>query len=80
MVFIRVSVNEKGQIVSPKAFRDAYGIRPGSEIMIGEKNNELVIQKKMTRKQFAQALDAFPKWGKITVDSDKDYEEEMESR
>lgn len=80
MVFIAVSVNEKGQIVIPKAFRDAYGIRPGSEIMIGEKGNELVIQKKMTRKQFAEALDAFPKWGKIQVDSDRDYEEELESR
>ena len=80
MVFIKVSVNEKGQIVIPKAFREAYDIQPGSEIMIGEKNNELVIQKKMTRKEFAAALDAFPKWGKIQVDSDKDYEEEMESR
>lgn len=80
MVFIKVSVNEKGQIVIPKAFREAYDILPRSEIMIGEKNNELIIRKKWTRKQVAQALEAFPKWGVMQVDSDKDYEEELDSR
>ncbi len=80
MVFIKVSVNEKGQIVIPKAFRDAYDLQPGSEIMIGEKENELVIRKKWTKKQFGDALRAFPKWGVISIDSDKNYEEEMASR
>jgi len=80
MVFIKVSVNEKGQIVIPKAFREAYDIRPGSEVMIGEKDKELVIRKKWTKAHAVAALDAFPKWGVMQIDSDKEYEEEMESR
>ncbi|MDP2717350.1 MAG: AbrB/MazE/SpoVT family DNA-binding domain-containing protein [Candidatus Micrarchaeota archaeon] len=80
MVFIKVSVNEKGQIVIPKAFRDAFGIKPGSDVMVGEKGNELVIRKKWTKKQFAAVLDAFPKWDVGTIDSDKDYAEELDSR
>ena len=80
MVYVTVSVNEKGQVVIPKVFRDAYGIEPGSHILIGEKNNELVIEKKMTKKEFVAALEAFPKWGKIKVDSDADYAEELDNR
>ncbi len=80
MVFVNVKVNEKGQIVIPKVLRDAYGIEPKSEVMIGEKNNELVIEKKMTKKEFIAALKAFPKWDKVEVDSDKDYAEELGNR
>lgn len=75
-----VQVNEKGQIVIPKVFRDAYGIKPRSEILIGEKDNALVIERRMSQKEFAEALESFPKWGKVKIDSDRDYEEEMESR
>lgn len=80
MVYVAAHVNQKGQIVIPKVLRDAYGIQAGSEVFVGEKDNKLVIERKMTQKEFAQALDNFPKWGKIRVDSDKDYEEEMNSR
>ncbi|MBI2445851.1 hypothetical protein HYV43_05685 [Candidatus Micrarchaeota archaeon] len=37
-------------------------------------------EKKWTPTQWAKALEEFPKWGVIHVDSDKDYEEEMDSR
>lgn len=79
MVYVRVPVNEKGQIVIPKALREDYGIEPGSEVMIGEEGNKLVIQRKMTKEEFAKALEAFPKW-KVKIDSDKNYAEELESR
>lgn len=80
MVFVTVPVNEKGQIVIPKAFRDAYGIEPGSDILIGEKNNELVIEKKVNKVEWRKALDALPKWNVGIIDSNKDYAEELDNR
>lgn len=80
MVYVTARVNEKGQVVIPKILRDAYGILPDSEIMIGERDNALVIEHKMNNKEFAAALDSFPKYGKLKVDSDKNYEEELDSR
>jgi len=79
MVFVNVKVNEKGQIVIPKVLRDAYGIEPKSEIMIGEKNDELVIERKMTDKEFMAALRTLPK-RKMQINSEKDYAEEMKNR
>ncbi len=80
MVYVRVQVNEKGQIVIPKVLRDAYGIEPGSEVMMGERDNRLVIERKMTQEEMMEAMEKFPKRGKIHVDSDKNYEEEMRTR
>ncbi len=80
MVYVAVNVNEKGQIVIPKVFRDSFGIRPGESVLVGEKNDSLVIERRMTRAEFAKALQDFPKWKNVKVDSDKDYEEEMLAR
>ena len=80
VVFVNVSVNAKGQMVIPKVFRDAYGIRPGSEVLVGEYGDKLVIERKMSKKEFGAFLESFPKSGRITVDSDKDYAEELDLR
>lgn len=80
MVFVKVNVNEKGQIVIPKVFRDAYDIEAGGEVFIGEKNNELVIEKSIEKTEWIAALKALPKWKVGTIDSDADYEEEMDAR
>ena len=34
MVSIRIRVGPKGQVVIPKVFRDAYGIKEGGEVVI----------------------------------------------
>ncbi len=39
-----------------------------------------VNEKKMSKEEFIAALRSFPKWGEIHVDSDKNYEEELDSR
>lgn len=80
MVYVTVKVNEKGQIVIPKVLRDAYGIEQGGEVTIGEEKNKLVIERKMTREESKKFLEDFPKWGKVKIDSDKDYEEELDNR
>ncbi len=80
MVYVSVKVNEKGQIVIPKVFRDSYGIEPGSEITLGEKNNELVIGKKMAKAEWVSFLNSFPKINMGKIDSDADYAEELENR
>lgn len=80
MVYVTVKVNEKGQIVIPKILRDEYGIEPGGEVMIGEEKNKLVIERKMTREESRNFLEEFPKWGKVKIESDKDYAEELDRR
>lgn len=80
MVFVTVSVNEKGQIVIPKVLRDAYDIRPGGEVVLAEKNNELVIEKKASKAGWVKFLNSFPKTNIGKIDSDADYAEELENR
>lgn len=80
MVYVTVKVNEKGQVVIPKILRDGHGIEPGGEIMMGEEGNRLFIERKMNREESKKFLEEFPKWGKVKVDSDKDYEEELDNR
>ena len=36
-------VSEKGQIVIPSALRKKYGIKPKSEVLIGDLNGKIVI-------------------------------------
>ena len=47
MVKLRVRVGPKGQIVIPKALRDAYNIREGGEIIIEPRDDGILIRKKM---------------------------------
>lgn len=78
MVGINTKVGAKGQIVIPKVFRDEYNISPGDEIVIKEKNNELVLEKPK------DPVKELEKWAKIIkfnkkVDPDS-IEEEYEER
>jgi len=44
MVNIKLKVGPKGQIVIPKVFRDAYGIKEGGEVIIEPTDKGLVIK------------------------------------
>ncbi len=44
MVSIRLKVGPKGQIVIPKVFREAYGIKEGGEVIIEPTDKGLVIK------------------------------------
>jgi AbrB family looped-hinge helix DNA binding protein len=43
-----VTLAERGQIVIPKAARDALGLRPGSKLLIRVDGNRLVVEKKVS--------------------------------
>lgn len=44
MVSIRLKVGPKGQIVIPKVFREAYGIKEGGEVIVEPTEKGLVIR------------------------------------
>jgi len=44
MVSIRLKVGPKGQIVIPKVFRDAYGIKEGGEVIVEPTERGLIIK------------------------------------
>ena len=44
MVSIRLKVGPKGQIVIPKVFREAYGIKEGGEVIVEPSEKGLVIR------------------------------------
>jgi AbrB family looped-hinge helix DNA binding protein len=43
-----VTLAERGQIVIPKAARDALGLKPGSKLQIRVDGNRLVVEKKVS--------------------------------
>ena len=48
------TVGERGQITLPKAFRDAYGIAGGDEVVVRDEDDCLVIEKPVTRENLAE--------------------------
>ncbi|WCN28969.1 AbrB/MazE/SpoVT family DNA-binding domain-containing protein [Thermococcus kodakarensis] len=45
VVSIRLKVGPKGQIVIPKVFREAYGIKEGGEVIVEPREDALVIRR-----------------------------------
>jgi AbrB family looped-hinge helix DNA binding protein len=41
----RKSIGPKGQVVIPKQMRDALGLKPGVEVVLDRKGDEIVISK-----------------------------------
>jgi len=41
----RKNVGQKGQVVIPKQFRDAMGLKPGVEVILEIRGDEIVISK-----------------------------------
>ncbi len=80
MVFVRVPVNAKGQIVIPKVFRDTFGIAPDTIVILEEANEILLIRPAKSKNEIAAALEAFPKGRLGKINSDRDYARELESR
>ncbi len=56
MVSIRLKVGPKGQIVIPKVFRDAYGIKKGGEVIIEPTEEGLIIKRKKTPEELINEL------------------------
>ena len=56
MVSIRIRVGPKGQVVIPKVFRDAYGIKEGGEVVIIPTEEGLIIKKKKSVEEVIKTL------------------------
>jgi AbrB family looped-hinge helix DNA binding protein len=50
----RRTVGERGQITLPKAFREAYDIRGGDEVVVRDTDGRLVIEKSVTAEGLAE--------------------------
>ena len=61
MVSIRLKVGPKGQIVIPKVFREAYGIKEGGEVIIEPQKNELVIKRAPNTEELLKKLREYHK-------------------
>ncbi len=40
-----MKITEKGQVTIPKAIRDRFGLRPGSDVRFVERNHRVVLEK-----------------------------------
>ena len=79
MIEKEVKVGKKGQVVIPKAMREALKIKPGSKVLLKLKDNKVII------KPFFDAVAVFQRIAKETnynkkIDPHQAYEEELEER
>ena len=56
LVSIRLKVGPKGQIVIPKVFREAYGIKEGGEVIVEPTEEGLVIKKPPSKEELLKKL------------------------
>ncbi len=85
MVSIKVRVGPKGQIVIPKVFREAYGIREGGEVIIIPVEDGLIIRRRKSAEEIMEVLRKYRESrkrtgaiGKIGELAEIDLEEEFD--
>jgi len=85
MVSVRVKVGPKGQVVIPKVFREAYGIKEGGEIIIIPTEEGLMIRGKKTAEEVMNILKVYREKrrgqgavGRLGDLADFDLEEELD--
>ncbi|MEM2049809.1 MAG: AbrB/MazE/SpoVT family DNA-binding domain-containing protein [Thermoproteota archaeon] len=51
---IKMRVGPKGQVVIPKIIREAFGIKPGDEIIMEVRENELLMRPELDPEKFVE--------------------------
>ena len=78
----KMKMGQKGQVVIPKHFRDDLGLKPGEEVVMNNKGNELII--KRAASDFVEMAEAIAKSSpkvKITIEEiRKGYSEQLDER
>jgi AbrB family looped-hinge helix DNA binding protein len=77
-MIIKRKVGPKGQVVIPKDVRELLNIKPGSEVLIEIRNDEIVIRSNLSGQEFLKKFTETPKKLSKKIDfkqiNDKQYE------
>ena len=83
-MLVKRAIGERGQFVVPKDIREQLGLRPGTEVTVEVKGNEMVVKPAKTPEEFLKEFFTSSKRIKIKGDGaqwikkviDRQYEEE----
>jgi AbrB family looped-hinge helix DNA binding protein len=77
----RKNVGPKGQVVIPKRMRDTLGLKPGVEVILEMRDQEIIIKKPQVRGSYTEYFitTSCPKLKK-TIDIKKVITQEVEER
>ena len=83
-MLVKRAIGERGQFVVPKDIREQLGLRPGTDVTVVVKGNEMVVKPAKTPEEFLKEFFTSSKRIKIKGDGakwikkviDKQYEEE----
>ncbi|HLC46090.1 MAG TPA: AbrB/MazE/SpoVT family DNA-binding domain-containing protein [archaeon] len=76
---VKATVGPKGQVVIPKTFRDATGMTPGKQVLIGLSNQKVLIESR--QESAVDSLRSLARLGKgVGKLSHKDFDSELEEK
>lgn len=76
MIKQEMTIGPKGQVVIPQLIRESLHLRPGSKVVVKLKDDEILITKRMSRKELEKALE---EGYKATYELEKEVAAEWDS-
>jgi len=77
-MIIKRKVGPKGQVVIPKDVRELLNIKPGSEVLIEVRNDEIIIRSNLNGQEFLKKFIATPKKLTKKIDFKHLYDKQYE--
>ena len=77
-MIIKRKVGPKGQVVIPKDVRELLNIKPGSEVLIEVRNDEIIIRSNLNGQEFLKKFIETPKKLSKKIDFKKVYDKQYE--
>jgi len=80
MVRLRMKLGPKGQVVIPQIFRKSYGLVPGGDVIIEDTEKGVLIERPI-EDPIKKMREMAAKGRQLSkIESNKDWEEELEER